>query len=377
MGPDHRNETQDELDAIVGSASERIAHELEEPIKIPTFSSVVARAQRMDPKQVEPSLLRGAWASEARASCGTEVAGADSLATFVRAARVEAEADVRDHLAEIGDPEPTATLLSPKTQRGRWAVVAAAAAAVIFVVVKGLSGSAAVTRTNDEHSFYQSVVEHRSAKHITEVESPAPTRNLHSRPASPRFSVPPSEDAGSDDLICHDDPGLEQEMVPEVVVPEVVPDVPDVVPDVPKSTPNGEEPRRKTLRDALRELDDRAENALAHGDLAAADELFRELIRRGGRSRRVERAYGDRFMIARRLRNPAARVELWREYLREFPRGRFAEDALAGLCQEEQRRQTNASCWRTLLERFPQGVYANQAQRALTAANEASDEGAL
>ncbi len=397
-------DTQDVLDTVVGQASELIACELEDPIDIPAFSSVVARARRLDPSQVGPSLIRETWAAEA--STGRSDGDIDPLARFVRAARVEAEADVRSHIAEVGnDPKPAASLFARKPPRLGF-FVAAAAAAVLWFVFKGFPTAPSAARTTHERNFYQSVVDQSTQEHETEVERvPAPKWRKRPRPdKSP--AVPSAEDPEPDDLVCLEQPATEDRLqltdedVLQLTEGSLQPDVEDVpsppgnsqrIEDSPISAKARRPPDRDhkiqpesaakvPIGDKLRELDDLAEAALARGELQAADELYREIIRRGGHSRRADRAYGDRFTIARRLRKPAGRAVLWREYLRVFPRGRFAEDALAGLCQEEQRRLVKPAhaCWQNLLERFPHGVYASQARRALALDDlKENDEGTL
>lgn len=362
----------DELDTVVEQTSESIARELEESIKIPAFSSIVARAQRLDPSQVGPLLFRETKVPEVRAD--REVIETEQLAQFVRAARVEAEADIRDHIADIGDsPQLATSLFARRPRRLRYVVVVAAAAAAVFLAFRGFPDAPSAARQASEQNFYQSVVDHSTKPRQTEVERQQKAPQMRTT----TIEGSPTDEQESLDWMCFD----EHESGTVAPLETSEPAQSDINPENDLQKPGDGEmvtptKKQQPARDTLHELDDRAEDALANGELEVADELYREIIRRGGRSRRADRAYGDRFTIARRLRTPAQRAALWREYLSKFPRGRFAEDALAGLCQAQPRlTQTAQACWRKLLERYPEGVYANEARRALT--EHPTPEGAL
>src|SRR5690606_2792537 len=100
------------------------------------------------------------------------------------------------------------------------------------------------------------------------------------------------------------------------------------------------------------------------GDLAGAEALYREIIAVGRGGRAADLAYGDLFSLVRQRHGGEAEVALWREYLQVFPRGRYADDARAGLCRRADA-GARADCWRRYLEDLPQGVRRRQAARAL------------
>jgi len=100
------------------------------------------------------------------------------------------------------------------------------------------------------------------------------------------------------------------------------------------------------------------------GELERAEAAYREILAIAGRTRYADLAYGDLFTLAHQRGDAAAELALWRDYLKQFPRGRLAEDAWAGTC----RRATNderAACWQGYLEQFPAGTHAAAAARAL------------
>ena len=81
-------------------------------------------------------------------------------------------------------------------------------------------------------------------------------------------------------------------------------------------------------------------------------------------SRAADLSYGDLFTLARQRSGPAQEQALWREYLAAFPRGRYADDARAGLCRRAEPDE-RAACWQQYLTDFPAGVHRPQAERAL------------
>jgi len=97
------------------------------------------------------------------------------------------------------------------------------------------------------------------------------------------------------------------------------------------------------------------------GDLEAAERLLGKVVRHAGASPLAEMAYADLFSLAHQRHGKAQRVRLWKSYLRRFPTGRFAEDALAGVCRAED----SSACWQRYEERYPRGVYHVEARSRL------------
>lgn len=102
------------------------------------------------------------------------------------------------------------------------------------------------------------------------------------------------------------------------------------------------------------------------GDLPEAERQFRRLAKRAGTGRLGDLAYGDLFTLARQRKEPGKEAKLWREYLRRFPRGRFADDARAGLCRRASG-DAQLECWERYLKDVPDGAHRAQARRALEA----------
>lgn len=111
-------------------------------------------------------------------------------------------------------------------------------------------------------------------------------------------------------------------------------------------------------------LEDQAQAMWQRGELSAAEQLYREIIRVAGAGPRAELAYGDLFALTRQIRGAEGQAAAWRAYLKAFPEGRFADDARAGLCQRSEAGE-RAACWSEYLARHPAGSHRRQAEAAL------------
>jgi len=115
-------------------------------------------------------------------------------------------------------------------------------------------------------------------------------------------------------------------------------------------------------RDRLAALELEADAAWRAGKLDKAESAFRTIIAIDGRGSWGQSAYGELFTLQRQRGRSS--VALWKAYLKSFPRGRFADDARAGLCRRAGN-DSKAACWTAYLEAMPRGSFRAQAQREL------------
>ena len=135
----------------------------------------------------------------------------------------------------------------------------------------------------------------------------------------------------------------------------------------PKRTPKPAtpEPVSAPAEDPLAALDREAQALWQQGRLRDAADKFAEIVQRAPGSRSAEAAYGDLFALENRLGGDA--VSLWRAYLRQFPRGRYADDARAGVCRREPGAGRGA-CWSDYLVAHPDGAHRREAEQVTQAA---------
>lgn len=122
---------------------------------------------------------------------------------------------------------------------------------------------------------------------------------------------------------------------------------------------------RGASEQAWEALDRAAREAWRRGDVVEARALLGALVRSDAEASRVELAYGDLFVLARRSGDTGELSRLWRAYLARFPRGIYAEDARAGLCRRATTEARRTACWELYLETWPEGVHADEAREAM------------
>ncbi|HWB75730.1 MAG TPA: hypothetical protein VG755_12270, partial [Nannocystaceae bacterium] len=147
-------------------------------------------------------------------------------------------------------------------------------------------------------------------------------------------------------------------------VAPIVPPAPIV--EAPPVDPPRSKPARPSVRDRLGELDRSARAAWQRGDLKAAEAALEQVVRAGGRSTLADIAWGDLFELARQRNDARREALLWARYLKAFPRGRYADDARAGLCRRARGDEATA-CWRRYLAEHADGTWREQAKRAIAA----------
>ena len=320
---------------------------------IPSFAAVMARAHRIDPARVPSTHV-----AEAQLA-GTPLPAIDPDAfvdALIHAARASAEASIeeRRHRAPPRLVDPVAhrrvTLAVVATAGG---LLTAAAGVALALSMRGEAIDRAA-RDGDSNSL----AEARAAMEETEGRANAPLSAERAPKRRRRPRPPESAPLEANDATGPLVPSLQLRLQPGSFAGSAP------VPD--EARPDAKTRARDSSRRgrSIAKLDAQARSALADGNLSEADVALARVIQRGGKSRLAEAAFGDRFAIAHRIHGVAAQRKLWRDYLKRFPRGRFADDARAGLCRRAP--ESAAECWRQYLDDFGTGAYRDQAKRALS-----------
>jgi hypothetical protein len=272
------------------------------------------------------------------------------LAAFTGALRAELDAKV--HARSLAGIPP----LAGRRRRGAviGVVVALAAAVVLFVVGPGLIGQAERGRADMANAAGSSAAPGEAGRGVPERAAPE---------AVPE-AVP--EDRGDEAVPEDREDGAVPEDREDGAVPEDREDG-AVLEDRSRDGREGAARGRAQAgggRGRGASLEDEAQALWARGELAAAEQKLREVLRVAGGTRRAELAYGDLFALVRQMHGADGQAVVWREYLGKFPDGRFADDARAGLCQRTAA-DGRAACWRGYLVRHPDGAHRGAAEAAL------------
>lgn len=164
-------------------------------------------------------------------------------------------------------------------------------------------------------------------------------------------------------------PVLPRAIEPAPRVPAELPDTTAPLPSNPATPPKLQRPARLPPAPlhgeaSLEALEREAQRLWAAGDLAGARDRFERIASKGGRTEIAELALGDLISLAMRSRDRTRLRMAWARYVQRFPRGRYADDARAGLCR------TNAAvdrpaCWREYLADFASGAHRSEARSAI------------
>lgn len=316
---------------------------------VPDLADVLARAQVLAPRRVPAGLQQSLPSDEALEDDRDEPDVADPrLRAFTQALRER-------HEQRLGERRHAPIPSPPAARRVRAWVVAAVAVAVVVVIVG--AGLEIVTRERTHGASPVAAEQSTSAR-------PTGGRVLERRPsAEARELASTTGEATTDEATTGeattDEPATGEAATGEATTGE--PATGEATTGEPRplawdAPGRGRGPSTATLEAQARE-------AWRNGQLERAERLFRTIVRREGRGARADLAYGDLFSLVRQRRGTAALAELWREYLRRFPRGRYAQDARAGLCRRAGADE-RAACWRRYLEAYPEGTFAREAKAA-------------
>lgn len=318
----------------------------------PDFLDVVERAHALDPVAVPEEALAQADAlaiaaaeaeAEARGSADDE-AVVDAWLHDVRAA---VERKVEERRERALEPLP-----APSARRGVWWLVGAAVAAAALLVV----GVGQVVRM-----VADPVEPAEQALHMNDGTGATGTAD----------AVEPRRHEVATPRRTSTDERPEPVVVPEPVEP-VEAEAVETAASEPEPAALAEAAATPSRTSATRSDRDRdrfaalAEAAQAHwraGRRAEAQRLFAKIVAEAGRARAAEMAYADLFTLASQSADVAAQRQWWKSYLRRFPRGRFADDARAGLCREAAGERV--TCWQAYLDDFPHGSFRGEARVAL------------
>jgi hypothetical protein len=347
--------TDDDLDALIGEAREHI--EAEGDDVAPDFASMIAAAHERDPEQVPHRSVAEAetLAPVLELHATPPPTGADAwLDALLDDARSAAETDVAARrLAPIPAP-PSVLARATRHEHAPRRTIAVMAAL-------GLLAGLAIALPRLLERFTDAARSEATNKHQAEFQD-QPHQVESAEQLPPRMQrIDDASEAGEAITMQ----GPREQMPVERVATERVATERVATERVPtERVPTERAPEGPSLEQRVAALDDEAQRRWAAGELEAAEEAFRAIIKLAGKGRHADLAYGDLFTLTHQRHDDAAELALWREYLRRFPTGRFADDARAGVCRRGPQDE-RVACWQAYLADFPTGLHRHSAERAL------------
>ena len=316
----------------------------------PDFAAIVEVAHARDPRRV-PYAARveaerlAPIVALGPAKCLSSRTDA-GFAEILRVVRVEVDVEIAQHVDAGLPPMPSI----PRSPRWSWGVAAAAAAIAVAFIYPTIG-----IRTESGQGATQAPWWDQATGTSGEAGPTAPgpqlIRHGSSAPDAAAHPGPPDTPPAA----AGPAPAAVQSASPRIgPIEHVSP--------VRRPRERGESPSER-----MRRLDAEAEQAWQAGDHVGAQRRYREIIGLAPGSQVADLSYGDLFTLARQHSMPRDEVVLWREYLAAFPRGRFADNARAGLCRRESA-AVRRTCWQGYLADFPEGAYRPHAARALEGA---------
>lgn len=364
--------TRDALDVLVDAARDALAADLlrERRWLAPDFAAALAEAHARDPRRVPADALAEAHALAPVLDLQSDAQLRVSRRAQVQFAMLLAEArdtldDDLERVREAGPPPLRLPALRPAPS-GHWLWLTAAAALVALALgARPLLGRGELAGPASNQAPWSG----QSAPPRPTTVPADRTRTSHV-PASPLAAT--TSHVPADTLPTADSP-VPADMTRASPVPASP--LPAAASPVPADTLPAKAlrpvPRARLSAPAARlaRLAAEAEARWQDGDLVGAEARYREIVALAPGGRAADLAYGDLFALARLRRGQDHELALWREYLRAHPRGRYADDAHAGLCRRAAL-DARPGCWRAYRDEFPDGLHLQQARRTLAEADE-------
>lgn len=342
----------DPFDSLIEGAAAALADDLNREVRglMPDFAAIVEEAHARDPSRVTAAALAEARelapVVDLRSDANLRLPRREQaeFMALLAEARAGIDADVAKVRAAGPPPVPVPEV---RRVRGRgWVWLAAAAVAALTLIgVRPLLSRGEATDESGLQAPWQG--EDRPPQYeVTPAPEPAPVIR---RAPEPEPEVEPTV-------------GPEPAPVEALAVEEAE-EAEETGPKEPVAKVRSK-PAAETKADRLRRLDAEAEALWQSGDLAGAEARYREIVALAPGARAADLAYGDLFSLARQRHGADEEAALWRAYLEVFPRGRYADDARAGLCRRAEG-EARRACWQAYLDEFPAGVHRHQAARVL------------
>jgi hypothetical protein len=335
-----------ELDDFLADVVDGVEYDLDEDGAAPDLAAVVALAHAIDPSRVSATAMQEveSYAPVVALETGRRFRETrDDLDMNALVQQVRAQVD-QEVARELSQPA-AAVADEPAPARRYWWVGVLVAAALVLGIGIGTVQATRLFEASSEtdqsealHSDRAEEDETRTAVHREPVEvEPEPAREPVAVEPAPAPSVP----------------------VPSLEEPEPIAST-----QRPRSKRRAKEvaPVEETLDEKLARLDREAAAAWRGGQLQRAEALLGEIVRLDKQGKLAGIAYGDLFTLANQRKDKAREMTLWKAYLKRFPRGRFADDARAGLCRAADG-QARVECWTAYLADMPRGSYREQGLR--------------
>lgn len=368
----------DPIDAVVDDAKAGLADAIaaEQAALRPDFAAILEEARRRGvtsggatsaADRLEDLRLRDA---DDDLDGDDDFAADAALSALLDEARAEIDADRAARRLLPLPPAPAPAAPAPASPR-RWlgaALAIAAAVALLWGVGPYLARPLGGSAQEGSQAQYRDRVdgETRGAAELGGPEDDAPRRGgRRGRAAAAGSDLP--EGTGSIDPVPSD--LSEEAALPEAALVDeasaAAGDPADAAPRADEAVEADAAPAPEVRAERPTDagaLEREVEARWRAGDLAGAERALRSIIRDVHDRRRVDLAYGDLFTITRQLHGREREAAVWREYLRRYPRGHYADDARAGLCRRAEG-EALAPCWDRYLADFPAGAHRAEAER--------------